>query len=213
MEHKEQLFILTASNAEAYQHYIDTIERGFPLNEIKDFLSPDQTVALKNICGDEHLKAWGATPGKGNMSTWGKMNIGDPILIYRKGNFEYYAFVAFKLHNTELAKRLWRTNAAGETWEYIYFLDQLTEISVPVKIFNENVGYKDNYTPQGFSGIDSKKLSYLKEKFGGIDLFLKFLADGKWIEKENVYPSEIKNEIIKERLLDSLAKLLYWKQI
>jgi len=200
------LFVLTASNPEAYQHYIDTIERGFPINDIKEFLSEDQYIALRNLCGEEHLKAWGATPGKGNIATWNKMNIGDPILIYRQGNFEYYAFIAFKLHNVEIAKKLWRTNIKGETWEYVYFLDKLTEISVPVKIFNESIGYKDNFTPQGFSSVDKKKVDYLKEKFGSIESFLNYLAEGKWIERETAYPREVKETIIQERVSRQLGR-------
>jgi hypothetical protein len=195
-----KLFRITASNDEAYQHYIDTIERGFPLDSIKHFLDQKQIDALKNIYGDKLIRAWGATPGKGNIKTWEAMSVGDPVLIYRKGNFEYYAFVTFKLHYPDLAKHLWGANVEGATWEYVYFLDNLVEISVPVKIYNEILGYNEAFHPYGFSATDSDKLKHLEKQFGSVEAFLNYLIQGKWIEKETSYPKEIKEDIIQERL-------------
>jgi hypothetical protein len=200
------LFRITASSPEAYQHYIDTIERGFSLDSISRFLADKQTETLKNIYGDNLIRAWGATPGSGNIKTWEKMEVGDPVLIYRKGNFEYYAFVTFKLHYPDLAKRLWRTNTAGETWEYVYFLDNLVEISVPRRVFNELLGYEDNFNPQGFTATNSKKLDDLKNRFGSIEAFLNHLSEGKWVEKETSYPKEVKERIVQERLSRQIGK-------
>jgi hypothetical protein len=200
------LFRITASNAEAYQHYIDTIERGFTIDSIKQFLSEKQEEVLKNIYGDRSIRAWGSTPGSGNIKTWEKMEVGNPILIYRKGNFEYYAFVTFKLHYPELAKHLWSTNVEGETWEYIYFLDQLHDISVPVKIFNELLGYEENFNPYGFAATDAKKLEDITSHFGSVEGFLNYLGEGKWIERDNSYPKEAKENILQERLTRQLGK-------
>ncbi|HZS42848.1 MAG TPA: endonuclease NucS domain-containing protein [Candidatus Paceibacterota bacterium] len=195
------LFRITASNPEAYQHYIDTIERGFPLDSVTSFLDQDQIFALRNIYGDKLIRAWGATAGSGNIRTWHQLNIGDPILIYRKGNFEYYAFVTFKIHNKDLAKHLWRTNPQGETWEYVYFLDGLVEISVPLKIFNELMGFNEAFRPYGFAATESMRLNRIENKFGSVIDFLNYLREGKWVDKETQYPAEVKENIIKERLL------------
>jgi hypothetical protein len=129
----QQLFVFTAGSLQAYQHYIDTIEDGFDLNKIKEFLTEKQIEALKAIYGEEKIRAWGAVPGSQNIRNWEKMQIGDRVLIYRKGNYEYYATVSFKVHNQEIAKKLWKINEYvdhEETWEYIYFLEDVTEISV-----------------------------------------------------------------------------------
>jgi len=202
----ENLFVLTASNTEAYQHYIDTIERGFFVSRINDFITPEQSHALKNIFGSGPLKAWGATPSVGNIKTWEKMKIGDPVLIYRKGHFEYYAFVTFKIHNQAVAKELWNTNSDGRTWEYMYFFDHLTEISVPVKVFNEALNYVSHYNPYGFGAVDKKKIKYINEKFGSVGDLLNYFVEGKWIEKTSFYPTEVKKDIIREKLLRQLGK-------
>lgn len=194
------IFILTASNPEAYQHYIDTIEHGFKLDEIEKYLSQHQVEALSNIYGDGLIKAWGAIPGQGNIRTWEKLDIGDPILIYRKGSFEYYALVTFKLHNPELAKHLWKSNSVGETWEYVYFLNNLVDISVPIRIYNEALGYQESFRPYGFSRADTKKVKQLEVEFGSVESFLNYLSEGKWLKKETIYPEKIKEEILQERL-------------
>ena len=197
---ESNLFRITASNPEAYQHYIETIEKGFPLESIKEFLSPKQYETLNHIYGGKLIRAWGATPGSGNTRTWEKMEVGDPLLIYRKGNFEYYAFVTFRIHDQGLAKHLWGINAEGQTWEYVYFLDKLTEISVPRKVFNELLSYEENFQPYGFSLTDLTKAKTLIERFGSLEGFLNYLSEGKWIEKETNYAPEIKEKIIQERL-------------
>ncbi len=202
----QNLFKFTASNLEAYQHYIDTIERGFTLDSIKQLLSEKQVAYLHSIYGPNLIRAWGATPGRGNASTWEKLKTGDPILIYRKGTYEYYAFITFKLHNPNLARHLWKTNQEGVTWEYIYFLDKLVEISVPVKIYNELLNYDLDFNPYGFSPTDKKRVTDLVNKYGSIEAFLDYLTEGKWVEKDLTYSPEIKEQIIQERFAKQIGK-------
>lgn len=205
----EQLFIFTAGSAQAYQHYIDTIENGFTLDSIKGFLTEKMIELLNTIYGNEKIKAWGAVPGPQNIRNWDNMHIGDKILIYRNKNYEYYATISFKLHNKELAKHLWKTNIYvehEETWEYVYFLKDLTEISVPIKEFNELIGYAENYTPQGFTSISQERIDYIMDKFLSIDGFLNALEEGKWIEKSERFTPEIKREIIREKISKSITK-------
>ena len=40
---------------------------------------------------------------------------------------------------------LWGVNGDGETWEYMHFLDNLSEVSVPIETFTELVGYQRHY--------------------------------------------------------------------
>ena len=152
----DQLFIFTASEPVAYQHYIDTIEEGFPLKSVSSFLPTSDSNNLTKIYGSELVRAWGALPGKGNRRNWQTMQLGDPILTYRKGIFEYYAFVTYKAHHQRLAEHLWKLDdKTGQTWEYMYFLDHLTEVSVPLEIFTRLVGYKEH--PRGFMRINEAR--------------------------------------------------------
>ncbi len=196
-----KLFVFTASRDEAYRHYIDTIEEGFTLdNKIKQFLSENDLKDVEDYFRDRKIRAWGATPGSGNIRNWRNLEVNDKILIYRKGNYEYIATVVHKIHNLELAKFLWSTDSSGQTWEYMYLLDNLRELSVPVSDFNKVVGYAPNYTPQGFMQISGDRLTPLVEKFGSIDEFLNYLEEGRWVEIKSDIKEDDKKEIIKEKV-------------
>jgi len=194
-----KFFYLTASNSEAYQHYINTIENGVDLRSISSYLTDKELKKLETIYGQNKVKAWGATPGKGSITRWESLRVGDAILIYRKKNFEYYAFVTHKLHNPELAKKLWGVNANNETWEYMYFLDSLTDISVPVHIFNKLLGYENNFNPFGFHIIQNDRVEALVNKYESIQGFLNYLAEGKWVSEDSNVPEETQKKIIQER--------------
>ncbi len=134
------------------------------------------------------------------------MIIGDPVLIYRSMNFEYFVFVTFKLHSRPLAEHLWGTNIHQETWEYVYFLDKLTDVSIPLRTFNKLLGYSDNFIPQGFAGISQERIQLLQNKFGSVDNFLNYLAEDKWVEAQPEYPKKIRQQIVTERISKHVGK-------
>ena len=111
----EKLFILTAGSDEAYRHYIDTIEEGFNLENIKQFLSEKEYEIINALYGDRKIRAWGALSGPVNKRNWEKLEADDKIVIYRKRNYEYVARVTYKFHNSELVKHLWSTNTDEAT--------------------------------------------------------------------------------------------------
>jgi hypothetical protein len=67
------------------------------------------------------------------------------------------------VHSEPLAKSLWSVNAQGKTWEYVYFLDELQEIEIPIKRFNEVLGYKPKNVVQGFNVLEGKKADAVAE--------------------------------------------------
>jgi len=174
-----QLFIFTAGSTQAYQHYIKTIEEGFNLDSIKQFIDGDLYQKINSYYANKRIRAWGATPGRGNKNTWSKMSEGDKVLIYRNKTYEYFASVTFKFQNSEMAKHLWRIDKKGQTWEYIYLLDNLTKISIPIESFNSIFSFKQNYHPMGFGKISQNKIEPLIEKYGSIDKLLNYIKEIK----------------------------------
>ena len=195
----KRLFIFTASNPKAYQHYIDTIEKGIALQKVKPFLDDETFEKLKAIYGSQQIRVWGAVPGSQNIKNWKKLDINDRVLIYRKKHYEYFATVTYKTHNQKLARYLWGEDFFGKTWEYIYFLDDLTDISVPHNIFNQVLGYQSSYLPMGFNSIKQTKVEDLRVQYGSVDEFLRFLEEGKWVTKSTEFTSKIKEKIIEEK--------------
>ena len=101
---------------------------------------------------------------------------------------------------------MWGSTEAGDTWEYIYFLDKLVDISVPVEIYNELLGYQRNFYPQGFTSTDIDKQKKLEQQFGSIEAFLNYLSEGKWVEHQESIPENVKRDIIQERLTRQIGK-------
>ncbi|MBA7498174.1 hypothetical protein ES704_00909 [subsurface metagenome] len=202
----DQLFIFTAGSKQAYQHYINTIEEGFNLDFIMQFINDDLYQKLNKYYFDKKIRAWGATPGSGNKNTWSKMSAGDKVLIYRNKTYEYFATVTFKFQNNELAKHLWGTDSKGQTWEYIYLLDGLTKISIPIEPFNNIFDFKPNYIPMGFRDISQNKIAPLIEKYGSLDKFLEYVKEGK-IDNDMASKEGDKKMIITNEISEKLKYL------
>lgn len=65
-----------------------------------------------------------------------------------------------------MASSLWDFNSKGQTWEYVYFLDEVREHSIPYVQFNNAVGYKENYIIQGFGVLSEEKSKLVFDEFG-----------------------------------------------
>lgn len=94
-----------------------------------------------------------------------RIETGDVTLFAGNGHIFASATVVAKIHSQSLAIDLWQTNSKGETWEYIYFLDELTEHDIPYKEFNSTVGYQSNYVIQGFSILNEDKSDLFLNRF------------------------------------------------
>lgn len=82
----------------------------------------------------------------------------------------------------------------GRTWEYIYFLKDLQEVSIPKEVFSAFFGYKINFTPQGFSNIDKEKLDIRMRRYTILDelvnnLSNKFILSEDDLEENNFQTS------------------------
>ena len=92
-----------------------------------------------DIYGSKPIHVWGVVPGNNdiNIGKWGKIKPGDVTLFAGNNKIFASAVVTLKSHNKELALELWGTDNQGETWEYIYFLDEVKELNIPYSIFKE----------------------------------------------------------------------------
>ena len=166
-ERKNKLFYFTASKNEAQEHLDKTIRNSVNLLEYGDIITDDIINSLDN---PESARLWGATPGPNNKSNWEKLKNGDRFLIYGSGKkFVIYGKTVAKTQNGELAERLWGTDLEGDTWEYIFFVEIISEVDIGIKKFNDFIGYSANFTPQGFSFISESKLENIYKNHDSID--------------------------------------------
>lgn len=175
-ERGNKLFYFTASSSAAQKHVDKTIKKTVNLMDYADYINNGFIDELED---SENVNMWGATPGKSNKSNWNKLKKGDRFLLYGSNQtFTHYGKVIAKVQNNQLAESIWGTTSKGDTWEYIFFVEIISEININIKEFNKFVGYSENFTPQGFSFIADSKLDNILKEFSSIDAAITSLNNG-----------------------------------
>ena len=173
-------------NQGAREHYRDTIENDVIIDEVSDLLTESEISNLKAIYPNGRMKVWGVTPGLNgqNARKWERMSEGDVTLLAQNGAIFASAVTTFRTQNNALASELWGFDDKGQTWEYVYFLDEVKKQEIPYLNLNRAVGYKDNNVIQGFTVLSEEKSEALLETFD--------------LESEIYYPSTDISEVIFE---------------
>ena len=151
------IILQPSGNKDAREHFINTIELPVKLSEIEKFLSQNEKDVLSQIYPENQCRIWGVTSGGNNITKWERIKKGDVTLFSKDGAIYASAVTTYKTHNKKLAEFLWDYNSNGETWENIYFLDEVRKHNIPYLDFNNAVGYKENYIIQGFGVLDEIK--------------------------------------------------------
>lgn len=151
-------------NSAAQEHYVDTIKNLVASEAVTSHLNVEQLKEFTSACG-KRVAVWGVTPGQRgqNRNKWAKLRPGDIALLYRNGKIFSQGRIVLCLQNRALAEALWSVMDDGETWEYVYFLDDLQEVEVPIERFNKALGYKENNIIQGFNVYEADKAEALLE--------------------------------------------------
>lgn len=150
-----RVMIQTCADKLAYQHYLKTIVGMVP----SDRLLKNIDRVNKQLLFNENLNkfpVWGMKSSRGKENTqWAKLEPGDYVLFYRKKSIISYAKVITKFHNRGLAEELWG-NIDGSTWEYMYVLKDLVNISpIPADPLLNLVGYHKDFF-QGSVAFDEE---------------------------------------------------------
>ncbi|MCM3548565.1 HNH endonuclease [Alkalihalobacillus clausii] len=188
------LYYFTASNKDAQIHLEDTIKNAYPIKNLHHLLDNATLEVLKNNNSLDEVFMWGATPGKSNIARWGNLKPNDFILGYSQGKFLHIGQVFGKTHNRQLGSKVWGERKDGETWEYVYFIKNLKEVEIDKEDFSSFFGYKRNFTPQGFSNINTNSLNRVLDEFGTVENAIEFLSSKKLKITKEQFRSEISNK-------------------
>ncbi|HDR7164634.1 TPA: HNH endonuclease [Bacillus cereus] len=142
-----------------------TMAIGIDLSQIQRFINKKDFEEISKIYKNGKAYLWGDRPGVSNEREWNKIKIGDIALFYGKKKFFTSATVTYKIRNSNLARNLWGENKEGETWEYIYFLDEIRRQSIDIDTFNTLLGYKIDNTIRGFRLLDEEKSDIVMNTF------------------------------------------------
>jgi hypothetical protein len=153
------------NDREVLRHFLDTIDTRVRLDEHADVIEADVLEALKVIYPRGTAQFWGATPGVSgsNVSKWRKLSAGDGAFFYGEKKVYLVGHIALTFRNPALATRLWGTDANGLTWELMYALVNLREITLPIEEIRTALDWKDKAFVQGFTVVGDEHAENLVE--------------------------------------------------
>lgn len=122
-----QLIIQPAGNRNAREHYVNTVLHPVPLEQIRPHVATEVMDRLNTLYRGSSVPTWGFTPGTNgsNIPKWKRIESGDIALFLQDKAAFASATVSFKLHSPALGAALWDYDDRQQTWEYIYFLDEV----------------------------------------------------------------------------------------
>lgn len=147
-----QLILQPCGRTDARKNFEKTINKPVPITQVLSHMPAKERDGLLKAFPDG-VAVWGVTPGQNqiNANKWGRISIGDTVLLYQNKRFFFKATVAYKAHAPTLAMALWGANDDGVTWEYTYFLTDLECVEIEIGRFNSAAGYAENYVVQSFN--------------------------------------------------------------
>src|SRR5438105_368167 len=147
MSRDTRVILQPAGGPEARSHYIKTVHNSVMLSTLADLLSAGAQNQLRTHYPSGRCRVWGVTPGANgiNVGKWEQFAAGDRVLFCRENRVFASTTLRMKLHNRELAMHLWKRQADGQTWEYIYFVGGIRDQGIPIKKISAIVGYRPGY--------------------------------------------------------------------
>jgi HNH endonuclease len=208
------LFLVPTVNPRARENFERTVRRPVPLSAL-DRLSPAARKLARATRGN--LAAWGTKPGTNdiNVSTWRAITPGDWALFYFDGLFPVCARIVVSEHSPAVAKRLWGEDG-GQTWEYMYLLDEVRQVDIPRLPAVRELGYRPNFYPRGFTRVDRDldgefgRVENLLSELAGVGLELHSVVDAAKAgdEAASVLAVDQLDQMSEKALLASLAAYL-----
>ena len=146
------------------QHYLDTIANPVVFDEHADLLEPGVMDELKQLFPDGSAEMWGVVPGKGgaNLPRINKMSPGQWVFFTGDKKLYFGGTIALMWHNKALAERLWDTDAAGSTWEYMYALSGTRGFDIPISEVRQLLGWNANRNIMGITVLNEDESDTLQ---------------------------------------------------
>lgn len=187
---------------ETDRHYHDTIETKRSLEELSHFVTKSDLDKLALYSRGRPYAIWGAVPGESNIRNWNAMEEGDYVMVYRQGKIILAAEIGMKLRSPILAEHLWRKDAGGKTWEYLYFMINDSVFDLPMSKLNKYLGYEEDYKPRGFMAIKQEKVDQALSTYGDLVSLLSKLQKDEEVKTVEEKEKTIKTfrEILDEKI-------------
>ncbi|MEV4189960.1 hypothetical protein [Streptomyces toxytricini] len=152
------------SEKDVEQHYQDTIVRPVVFDDHADILDASTIDQLKQLFPDGQAQMWGVVPGKKNVnvSRIKKMRPGDWVFFSGDKRVYFGGTIALMWRNKDLATRLWGTDPAGSTWEYMYALSGTRGFDIPITEIRTLLDWNPNRNIMGISVLSEEESDTLQ---------------------------------------------------
>ncbi|MFG2950460.1 hypothetical protein [Streptomyces adustus] len=152
------------SEKDVEQHYQDTIVKPVVFDDHTDVLDAATVDRLRGLYPDGQAQMWGVVPGKRdvNVSKIRKMAPGDWVFFSGDKRLYFGGTIALMWRSKELATRLWGTDGAGSTWEYMYALSGTRGFDIPVEEVRRLLGWNPNRNIMGISVLGDEESERLQ---------------------------------------------------
>jgi MoxR-like ATPase len=150
------VFLVPSSNESALSNFRRTVLDGVS----EDLIDEYSSVSFRS----ETVPIWGTK--EGNLSTWEQIHEGDYLLFYQDSHYPYAAQILTIEQNEPLGKEIWPNFEEGEPWEYIIYLLNVTETTIPRDEINQFAGYKQSFVPMGFMSLRDEAVNKIERQYG-----------------------------------------------
>ncbi|PRX52612.1 hypothetical protein B0I32_1319 [Nonomuraea fuscirosea] len=122
------------ATASVRRHYEDTIQRPVDLATYSSLLGSNLDLLLP-LYPTGAAPMWGVTPGKRNVNVgkYSKLRPGDYVFFYGQKRLYLGGLITHLFRNAQLASLLWGNDDDGQTWEYMYSLDDLKGCHITIE--------------------------------------------------------------------------------
>lgn len=182
------LVYMPPNNAEAMQHYHDTIQRRVPMERLSRFLPTEIAARLRRIFDGKSIAVWGSRDGPANRSKFERMSEGDDLLIVEGSVIKFLGKIALKVVSADLSRELWQNigEQRDDGWDLIYFIANPVEVGVPFEKFCSLFGYRESYRLQGLTAVSREKLAEFHDRYDDLYSILMRMRAGQPIEVRDV---------------------------
>ncbi|UTV87515.1 hypothetical protein KDX00_03145 [Cobetia amphilecti] len=168
-----QLLLQPASDIDSVRNLDKTIWKNIDVDDYPDYIPSDIATKIKEIVPDGMVSLWGITPSKNgrNEKVWQNIKVGDIALIGGRGAAIGKGTIIAKADLPSLARHVWGKKTTqnpneSTTWQYVYFITEVSVINVRKSIVNELIGHNPNSNWMGVNIIGEEKSSRVIDRLG-----------------------------------------------
>lgn len=164
----KRIFLAPRADETSYDNFKSTIIGGRPYSFVEPYLNDKEKSTLSKY---KTVSVWGNKESL--KSRWEKMQPGDYVLFYARGIFYYSSTVVMTKFSNELGEKLWPKSKDGKIWNCLFFVDNLKEINIPIKVVQELAEYESKWDRvMGFMPLSDSGIEAIQKQFGSIDNFI-----------------------------------------